>query len=344
MTADGQSHGEQMLSVTVFVPTYKRPENLRTMIPQLLHQARQLEAWGVGAAEVPCRVDILVVDNDPDESARPVVEGLSSDSVRYAAEPRPGVSAARNRAFDETSESDLLCCIDDDERPSEDWLAALVGTWSIDQPAAVSGRVVAENEHELDPFIRAGRFFVRRLLDTGTPISVTAAGNVLFDLRQIRGLGLRFDERLGLIGSEDTMLSKQLVAAGGRMVWCAEAIAVETVPSSRATKQWVLRRQLRNGNSEVAVDLFLAGSLLERVAVRLRRSAGGTARVVGGVLIHLLGVVGRSRERRARGLRAAYRGAGMIAGALGLVYAEYARGSAGPWRRLRADFADPQRV
>jgi succinoglycan biosynthesis protein ExoM len=331
----GGSDPADLISVTIFVPTFRRPDNLRTMIPMLLSQARLLEKReGTRCYEV----DVLVVDNDPEESARTVVERFAQDTVRYVPEPTPGVSAVRNRAFDETQGSDLLCCIDDDERPSPEWLAALVGTWSIDRPAAVSGRVIAENEAELDAFIRAGRFFVRRDLDTGTSISITAAGNVLFDLAQIRAMGLRFDERLGLIGGEDTMLSKQLVAAGGRMVWCAEAIAVETVPADRATRQWVLRRQLRNGNSEAAIDLFLARSAGDRLVLRVKRLAAGLLRVFGGRLLHLLGVVSRSPRRQARGLRAAYRGTGMIAGALGLVYAEYARGSHRPWQRLRQQY------
>jgi len=325
-----------VLRVSVFVPTYRRPDNLRAMLPLLLAQARDLE---LSRPAGPCSVDVLVVDNDPAESALDVVASCEGP-VRYVAEPSPGVSAVRNRAFDETSGSDLLCCIDDDELPADGWLEALVCTWFASRPAAVCGRVVAENWAELDPFIRAGGFFVRRDLETGTPLEVVAAGNLLVDLNQIRAFGVRFDERLGLTGGEDILFSKELLAAGGRMVWCAESIATELVPPSRASRQWVLRRQLRVGNSQAVIDQIVAGSAAARLAARARWLAAGTVRIFGGLLVHLAGRLLRSRTREARGLRAAYRGTGMVAGAAGLAYVEYGRGSSGPWQRIGRHFRE----
>jgi succinoglycan biosynthesis protein ExoM len=319
--------------VTVFIPTYLRPVNLAVMLPMLLAQSADIMAADPADFRgIRFAVDILVVDNDPEGSARAVAESLG---VRYVIEPEQGVSAVRNRAFDETTGSSLLCSMDDDERPVDGWLAGLLRTWADTRPAVVAGRVVAENEDELEPFVLAGKFFVRRNLPTGTPIKVAAAGNVLFDLEQVRRWGIRFDPRLSLTGGEDTMFSRQLVAAGGRMVWCAEAVAVETIPGMRATRNWVLTRQLRNGNSATLIDLLLAPSSSARLAVRVKRVLAGTTRIVLGTLFYLLGVALRSERREARGSRAVYRGRGMVAGAFGFVYQEYAQ-SREPWRRSGA--------
>ena len=134
---------------------------------------------------------IVVVDNDPAESARSTVIGFHSDLIRYVPEPVPGISAGRNRALDEAANHDLLVFIDDDEEPQELWLEPLLDTWRQTRPAAVMGRVVSQFDAELDPWIAAGSFFRRRRLPTGTVVPVAAAGNLLLDMRQVRKAGVR---------------------------------------------------------------------------------------------------------------------------------------------------------
>jgi GT2 family glycosyltransferase len=315
----------ETVRVTVAVPTYRRPDDLRRLLPMLLEQVREV-ACAPGSRY---RADVLVVDNDPDRSAADVVAEVSG--VRYAAEPTPGIAAVRNRALDEAADARLLAFIDDDERPAAGWLAHLLETWAASGAAAVSGRVLAEYAGELDPWIRAGEFFVRRRMPTGTTIDVAACGNLLLDLDQVRGLDLRFESTLGLGGGEDTLFSRQLARAGARMVWCDESAAVDQVPAERMTRAWVLTRAWSHGNATVLIDLRLTSGLLARLALRARGTARGVLRVAGGAARWGWGVLSGSLRHQARGLRALFRGAGMIGGAFGLVYEEYARSG----RRLR---------
>ncbi|MGY1727482.1 glycosyltransferase family 2 protein [Geodermatophilus sp. SYSU D01062] len=312
--------------VTVAVPTYLRPAHLGALLPVLVEQAAEVTAAGRYAVEV------LVVDNDPDTGARPLVAAVGG--VRYAAEPTPGIAAVRNRALDEAAGSQLLAFIDDDERPCERWLAALLATWETTGAAAVSGRVLADYAHEPGPFIRAGGFFVRRSLPTGTRIDLAATGNLLLDLDQVRRSGTRFEPALGLGGGEDTLFSRSLARAGAWLVWCDESAVVDQVPAERLTRRWVLTRAWSHGNSSVLTDLRLTSGPLPRLRVRLRGAARGGLRVAGGAARWALGVLVRSPRHRARGLRALYRGAGMLGGAAGLVYVEYARGGR-RWRLAR---------
>jgi succinoglycan biosynthesis protein ExoM len=309
--------GTGTVRITVAVPTYRRPDDLRVVLPLLLEQAR-----GTGPGHV---VDVLVVDNDPAGSGAAVVAGLAAPELRYVAEPTPGIAAVRNRAIDEAAGSRLLAFIDDDERPMAGWLDALVATWVATGAAAVSGRVLAEYAGELDPWIRAGDFFVRRSLPTGTPIDVAATGNLLLDLDQIRGCGVRFSSALGLGGGEDTLFSRTLARAGGRMVWCDESVAVDRVPLERMTRSWVLTRAWSHGNAAVLTELRLADGARARSAARLRGLARGLPRVAGGAARWGLGALARSDRHRARGLRTLCRGAGMAGAACGVVFQEYAR-------------------
>ncbi|WP_448611586.1 glycosyltransferase family 2 protein [Geodermatophilus sp. URMC 60] len=313
--------------VTVAVPTFRRTDRLHVLLPLLRAQAEEVTTASCGRYVV----DVLVVDNDPGASAARVVGTAAGPGIRYAVEPRPGIAAVRNRAMDEASASRLLAFIDDDERPDDRWLAALLDTWAATGAAAVSGRVLVEFAREPSPWLRAGAFWVRPDHPSGTAIDTAATGNLLLDLDQVRALGARFESALGLGGGEDTLFSRSLVRAGGRIVWCAESAVVDQVPVERLTRRWLLTRAWSHGNATVLVELRLTDGVLPRLTVRARRVVGGLLRLTGGAARWALGLVTGSLRHQARGLRAVSRGAGMVCGAVGVVYEEYAR-SGRRWR------------
>ena len=308
--------------LTIAVLTFRRPVDLAAVLPLLLEQAAEL-ATGYRTVEV------LVVDNDPDGSGRPVVQTMGDPRVRYVAEPEPGIAAARNRALAEAGAGagHTLVFIDDDERPHPGWLAALLAAQSAAGAVAVAGAVVSDFEAPLDPWVAAGDFFRRRRMPTGTPIGVAATNNLLLDLGVVRAAGLTFDAAFGLSGGSDTLFTRQL-AALGPMVWCDDAVVTDHVPAARTTRDWVLRRAYRSGNSASRVDLALAGGVVDRARARGTAVGRGLPRVVGGLGRWLVGRVLRSPAHQAHGLRTAARGAGMLAGTAGHVYVEYRRTAA----------------
>jgi succinoglycan biosynthesis protein ExoM len=303
------------LSVMVAVLTYRRPGDLSEILPLLEREA----ALVTGAS-----VDVLVVDNDPDASAAHSVPA----PARYVHEPQPGIAAARNRALAEAAGHDVLVFIDDDERPCAGWLAALLETFRAHPACGVVGPVVSSFATELDPWVSAGGFFVRRRMPTGRPVTVAATNNLLLDVETVRAAGLRFDERLGLAGGSDTLFTRRLVAAAGPLIWCDEAVVTDVVPAARSTRDWVMRRQLRSGNSWSRTALMLAGSPGGRLVLRLRLTAMAAARLAGGPARWLLGVVTGDVRHRATGAKATARGIGMLTGAYGYTYIEYRRPAA----------------
>lgn len=307
---------------TVAVLTYRRPELLHALLPELLDQAADAcSEWG------PVRV--LVVDNDPEVAGRPVVAERSAEappgvSLVHVHEATRGIAAGRNRALAGAADSELLVFIDDDELPSPGWLAHLLRTREETGAAAVAGTVTSRFPTPLPEWIVAGGFFERRRLPTGTPIDVAATNNLALHLPQVRAAGLAFDARFGLTGGEDTLFTRQLAASGAELVWCAEAVVTDLVPLDRATPRWVVRRAFSSGNSMTRVDLALATSVRARWAARQRAALRGGARVLGGGARWVAGVLVRDLTHRARGVRSFARGAGMVAGALGHGYQEYA--------------------
>src|SRR4051812_45835663 len=281
-----------LLRVVVAVPTYRRPAQLEALLPLLAAQVE--EASGPGRA-----VELVVVDNDPAGSAREHVGA----GPRYVHDPRPGISAVRNRALDEAAGADLLVFIDDDELPGPDWLTRLLGAWEEWRCAAVTGPVVPRFAGRVDPWVLGSGVFDRAHRTSGALLHGGATNNLLLDLAQVRALGLRFDDRLGLTGGEDTLFTHSLVHAGAQVRWCDEAEGVEPVPADplppagagggggggggvgapvpadRLTRSWVRRRSFRSGSSWSRAEVQLAGRPVARSRLRavLLARAGGTS-------------------------------------------------------------------
>ncbi len=311
-----------VLKLTVGILTFQRPDELTKTLAGVLAQVDE-----VNAADAGLSVDVLVVDNDPAGTAEAATRDIGHPALRYVIESSPGIASARNRALDEAAASDLLVYIDDDEVPRPRWLSSIVSTWRSTQAAAVMGRVESAFDGELSPWIAAGDFFARPRMPSGTEIPVAAAGNLLLDLRQIRRLGVRFDVTLGLSGGEDNLLSRRLTNRGGRIVWCDESVADDLVPAKRLTRDWLLRRSWSHGNTSSVVELRMAAGRGARLATRATCVGRGLTRVFLGSARHLLGRLTGNLSHDALGLRMLYRGGGMIAGALNIVYREYARDS-----------------
>jgi len=301
--------------IAIAVLTYKRPEELRGLIPEL---AAQVTAAGRD-------FDVMVVDNDPGSSAHDVVASFADLGVRYVHEPAPGIAHGRNRALDESRQARLLIFIDDDERPRPGWLEALLATYERTGAAGVTGPVYPDYEGEPDPWLVAAGIFIRKEYPDGTEMPAAGTGNLLLDLDQVRALGLRFDDRFGMTGGSDTLFTRSLVKAGRRIVYAADAGVFDKVPASRMTRAWGRQRYFRVGNTWSRTSLELAGGPLERSVVKLRLTVLGLARAGYGTLRAAFGLASGNLGHRARGERAMVRGLGMVAGAWGGAYVEYRR-------------------
>jgi GT2 family glycosyltransferase len=114
----------QLPRATIAICTRNRPEQLRGCLDSLVHL-------------LDSQHEILVIDNDPtDRAGRRVVEAFPG--VRYVLEPRPGLSAARNRALREAA-YDLVAFTDDDARPDADWPRALLTHFADRRVLCVTG-------------------------------------------------------------------------------------------------------------------------------------------------------------------------------------------------------------
>jgi GT2 family glycosyltransferase len=158
--------------VTVIVPTAGRPERIPTCLASLT------------AMDYP-HFEVLVVDNAPaDGRTREIVEdwALSDARVRYAAEPLPGSSVARNRGVRESS-SALLAFTDDDVQVDPAWLSWMVEPFLADEQVGVvtglvmPARMDTPEQRWFEQFSGFGKGLEPRRFDTGPNV---AAERLLF--------------------------------------------------------------------------------------------------------------------------------------------------------------------
>lgn len=194
--------------------------------------------------------EVIVVDNDPEGSAGPVVESVRQQhpklNICYSVEPQKGISFARNTAAS-LAAGDFIAWIDDDETAAEHWLMSLWITRSITDADAVFGPVLAVFPEGSPSWPRRSGMFDRLRHVTGSTIDVREArtGNALVKATWLRALHPPFDIRLANTGGEDYDFFKRIENRGARLVWCDEAEVFEIVPFERQRLKWVLERRLR---------------------------------------------------------------------------------------------------
>lgn len=306
--------------IAVAIPTFRRPKSLTKLLLVL----------GERAAELPATYEVsaLVVDNDPDGSARSIVaQSRWSVDVRYAHEPRPGIAAARSRLLAEASGHQLLVFIDDDEWPLPGWLPELVGMWEETGATAVMGSVETVLPDDVDPWVRAFGIFDRAQRLPGQRLRAAATGNLLLDLDQVRHLGVDFDARLGMRGGEDTLFTRTLVLRGGTIVACPTSVTLDEPGAARATRAFTLRRARTHGTTQADVDLRLAPNSWLRFVSRLRSTGKGGVWVAVGAVRGVRGVLRGSLTDKAWSSRHYQRGIGLLHGAWGNPTSEYERDS-----------------
>lgn len=197
--------------------TFRRPEAIATMLARLADQERGLDT-------------LVVVDNDPAESARTAVEraaatwaaasaGHASPAVRYVAAganigPAGGIARGMRTVLEHAADADWVVSLDDDDPPPwPDVLARLV---------ELGGRLRATEPRVGAVGMVGGRFSLAQArsvrvpddeLDGAVPVDWIAGNQFpVYSVTALRAVGV-FDERL-FFGFEELDYGLRLVAAG----------------------------------------------------------------------------------------------------------------------------------
>jgi len=263
----GETKGEEKsvdylpstIPISVVVATRDRPADLR----------RCLE--GIASQETRRRVEVIVVDNNPDSGLTPAVVAEFPDVV-LVQEKRKGLSYARNRGI-AASTGDIIITTDDDVTIPPHWLEALLAPFSQPDVMLVTGNIlpaelsskaqvlfeeygglsrgVEDFERGLEWFVNY-RFRAVPTWDLGATANAAFRASVFAD----QEIGL-FHEALGAGSptgcSEDAYLYYKILKAGYRAAYRANAFVWHHHRRDMAG----LRRQIYNySKGHVAYNLL----------------------------------------------------------------------------------------
>lgn len=306
--------------IAISIATFRRPQGLRALLESI--NAQEF------SGPTP-RVEVIVVDNDaenPIYRSHGAVETWCRYPLTYVVEAERGIDSARNRGLDTVPpDADYVVFIDDDERATPNWLESLLRTQRSTGAYVVQGPVIPEYEGEPAAWMREGGFFEMGPFEEGNLLPYAATNNTLVSTQVINREKLRFDRRFNLNGGGDQDFFDRLQDAGyGPIVTSASATVVETVPATRTTFPWIVRRHFRMGNSLGLISRLRGGKW--GVAIRVVKACGrltvGSIRVCAGLVSSWLLTV--------RGINDIAWGFGSLLAVSGFDYQEY---------RLRPEYA-----
>ncbi len=231
-----------MNHLVIGIPTYKRPSMLKKLI---------LSIFSMDINEDLIKsVTIVLVDNDTKRTGEPIAQELmtqcpSSFNFHYYSFPKKGLTNVRNEILDRALifNPDYIAFVDDDEYVAEYWLNEMITTMVKNNADIVQGPNVPVFEKKPAHYLAC--WFNFDNFENNEKIDFVETGNSMIRSKFLRDNNLRFDSRFNQTGGEDTYFGVRAIKNGAVIFWAKNAIVYETIPRSRSTVQWLVKRLYR---------------------------------------------------------------------------------------------------
>ncbi|MBW4589641.1 glycosyltransferase family 2 protein [Aetokthonos hydrillicola Thurmond2011] len=221
------------MKITVFIPTYRRPQDLARCLLALKQQTRTADQVIVVVRDSDTETWTMLKDFDTDP--------LPLDTVSVSV---PGVVAAMNAGLD-AALGDIIATTDDDAAPHPYWLERMEAHFLSDsRVGGVGGRdwqYVGDQLKELGEYEIVGRlqWFGRMIgnhhLGVGGPREVDVLKGVNMGYRRSAISNMRFDERLLGTGAQvhfELAFTLALKRKGWKIIY-DPLVAVDHYPAQR---------------------------------------------------------------------------------------------------------------
>ncbi len=281
------------MDVTVIVPTYRRPDDLRRCLDALKKQTLS-----------PVRVNVVRRDSDAATEAMLAAYDATGLPLQIHIVGVPGVVAALNIGLEQAI-GDVVAMTDDDAAPHPDWLERIAGHFQQDQRlGGVGGRDRIFQEGRKDDWPSQdrvgistwyGRIYGNHNCGVGPPREVEALKGVCMAFRRAAIGSLRFDRRLRGRGAQvanEYLFGGAIRLAGWKLIY-DPAILVDHYPAARPDSdqrnqidQGALRDLVHNatlGYLEYLPPTRAAAVLLYQLLWGSRLSPGLAAAVIYGL-------------------------------------------------------------
>lgn len=243
-----------MIRISLVIPTHNRAAELLVALESVVRQSLPAADW-----------ECVVIDNnssdDTPERFAAFVAAHPAHCLRRIAEPRPGVSYARNRGLEE-ARAPIVAFIDDDEHINEGFLEAYLRFFEARPEAVVAGgRIIAEYPEGRPAWMsRYVEMPIANPMDFGPEVRpfptgrVPGGGNMAFRRAGLARFG-GFDPSLGrvngeLIGGEENDFFERLLRGGETIWYVPDAVMWHVIPPRKLTRDYFRRLSRQVGVSQ----------------------------------------------------------------------------------------------
>ena len=207
---------------------------------------------------------IVVIDNDSTPSSQSIVQRFQANCPHpliYRHEPRRGIPMARNRVLEDASalQADWVAFLDDDQVAATTWIKASLEVARRDAADIVKAHVIVTYPAPAPFWCIPDTLWPDDVGPDG-PVrlrraTTVSSNGVLFSARFTRrdGYGLRFNERLALMGGEDGEFCRAANRLGAVMVFSSSPVVTEEEHRSRCTYRRYASRGLAKGSRDVTL-------------------------------------------------------------------------------------------
>ncbi|WP_321795540.1 glycosyltransferase family A protein [Caballeronia sp. J97] len=222
------------MTLSVVVPTYRRPADLKRCLAALRAQTR-----------MPDEVLVIARPEDDATARRLAIELKSANrfALRVIDTGAGGQVVALNRGLD-AAEGDIIAITDDDAAPHPDWIERIARAFDEDERLGAiggrdwvheKGRVLDGSRLEVGVVRRSGRVVGNHHLGVGPARDVRMLKGANMSYRRAAISTLRFDTRLRGAGAQvhnDMAFSMSVRRAGWRVLY-DPLVAVDHFPAER---------------------------------------------------------------------------------------------------------------
>lgn len=249
--------------ITICISTRNRKEGLI----KLLNSISKMDLPDYKKYEIR----VVVVENDSIDKVSQVVDSFrenTSFEIKYFLETNQGLCYARNRTVLEAHNSTFCVFVDDDQIVDSKWMVELVKCKEEFDCDAVYGSNPPIFEKEIPDYMQ--NFYKHIYQPYGSILNYAATNCLLIRYDLLINEEGPFDLRLNFLGGEDMLLTTNLVKKGCRIISNPNAVAFEMIPSERLNFSYIIKRSIRNGNTNANFQILGNKSIFNRLKLFTR--------------------------------------------------------------------------
>lgn len=240
-----------MNKITICICTRNRTKSLLKMLSSIKNANYK-------KLPINYKVDITIIENDTYPKSIKEIEEFQIGCdlrINYYLEKKQGICFARNRAINESINSDFILFVDDDQVIKENLLEQLIKCQQEFNADLVYGSNPPVFNKQVKPWIE--KFHTPKFADYGTQLKCAPTNCLFIKTNCFLFNEAPFDLRLNQLGGEDILLTTQLTNEGRKLISNPMAIAYEIIPEKRTSLNYIVKRSFRNGNTSATINSIL---------------------------------------------------------------------------------------